>query len=268
METPQHIGKTLEAQITSQVGGSQLSKTNAITLSSYREQLEAEHATKLARMRESYLNEVKSMVAYKENKCKELEKMAEIVKLNSSILANKQNPAIKVDNTALLSVTEYLTSLNSQNALQSLPIAKWRAEFGDARFVDFMRDMLYYFLSQFNVKENLTEVQLTQLTMQIVTAMPNTRMKELLLILRNATEGKYGSTYQRIGVDTVFGWVNQYHIQASIEHEAAVMAENPTEKQGAAPWIQKDRELEQYKQDAAAKADINQKAFERAKKDN
>jgi len=184
----------------------------------------------LANLEVRHEKEKAELTAVANWKYQELKNLLAIANLNKSI--TNQNP----DNTAILAVTEYLVSLDTQNALKSRPIRLWRAEFGDSRFISMLVQILLYFFRQFTVKENLTEVQLMQLAMQIVAGRPNMRMKELLLMLRRASEGRYGSTYQRIGIDTFNQWCILFEQEITMQIEVDNTAANPSEKRPATAW--------------------------------
>src|SRR5690606_19458904 len=120
--------------------------------------------------------------------------------------SNETNPAIIAE--AQMAISE----ITFENSMKSRTIGQWSAEFGN-KTIPIVADIIHYFIRLFNVKETLNDAQMIMCATKLLKEYPNVRIKELVQCLSKATTGDYGSTYQRIGINNVFEWLNEYYKQ-------------------------------------------------------
>lgn len=197
-----------------------------------------------------------SLRAYAEMKCVELEMLAGIVALNS---ANNEG---KVDPMMIMKVEKELAGISYLQALNSMTLRGWQVELGDARFFGLLCDVLHHFLRQFQVKEMMSGNQIMTLASRLAVVNSQLKVKELIMVLSGALEGKYGvsdsgSHFQRIGIDTVLGWISKFYEESAAALEVEYAKQKPESSQGdPSVWVIPERKLQAYKQDQQAKKAI------------
>lgn len=190
-------------------------------------------------------------------------KIAEFKFIGTIIAAN--DPDIDKSLAAVGSVENMLASLDYDSCAASFTLDFWRKEYGENLITGIISDVIDYFLKQFQVKETLTDVQIMQLAIKLLHAQPYLRINELVFVLNNAICGKYGPTYQRIGIDTILTWLGRFYEDSAIYLESKSINTKPDEARGDAPWEVQARQLQAYETEQRKKFAINNRLLNEQK---
>lgn len=204
-----------------------------------------------------YRDRKKGFELIRDTKIAEYKIIGQIVEMNTQLNEERVNP------DAMLELTSVISSISYEEAMQSFSIGYWEREFGKSFVLPVICDIVNYFVRQFVVKETLTGIQIMQYASIILTQMPSLRVKELVLLLRNALSGEYGSHWQRIGIDTLLQWQNEYFDKSSAILEGIAVGNK--ESRGEQPWLIQDRiasdKLDKFKKEQLAKKQISEKVW-------
>lgn len=233
-----------------QSGGGQLK-----TLDEFTQLCESEFAVKHNAMIAEYKERKNNLQLSKERKVAEYSFINDIVSLNTLIQNNEVNTEL------VMKLESELAQLDFENIAASFPLDYWRVEFGEKFIVPIICDVVNYFLNQFQVKEMLTDVQIVQLSIRLLASQPRLRVMELVYVLKEALAGTYGPTYQRVGIDTIQGWLAKFYEQSAIHLETKRMNGKPEESRGSAPWVEQEKMLKKYEQEQRDKKAITDKVW-------
>lgn len=204
-----------------------------------------------------YRDRKKGLELIRDTKVAEYKIIGLIVDMNTRLNEGNVSPE------AMMDITTVISSITYEEAMQSLSIRYWEREFGKSFILPVICDIVNYFVRQFVVKETLSGIQIMQYASIILTQMPSFRVKELVLMLRNALAGEYGSHWQRIGIDTLLQWQNEYFIKSSAVVEGIAVGNK--ESRGEQPWLIQDRiasdKLDKFKKEQEAKKQISEKVW-------
>lgn len=182
--------------------------------------------------------------------------MHSLLQLNTLALHRQTDPAL------VMQVEQQLAALNYHTVLQSFTLQHWRTQFGESFILPVLADVLNYFLCQFTVKHNLTDLQIAQLVSKLLAQQPHLRIMELVYVLNQALAGTYGPTYQHIGIDTLLGWLTQYYSHSAAHLEHHTINHKPEEARGLQPWRMAEQQLKQYEQQQRQKKAIAERVWQ------
>lgn len=190
-----------------------------------------------------------------DRKIEEYKFIHSIIHLNTQMQRNSVNP------DALMAVEKELAGMTYESIGGSFTLDFWRIEYGESMIVPVLCDVMSYFLRQFQVKEMLTDVQIMQLVIKLLAAQPKLRVMELVFVLKEALAGKYGPTYQRIGIDTLLGWLNMFYEESAAHLEAKMINSKPTESRGESPWLAIEKQMKKYEAEQREKKAVIEKIW-------
>lgn len=225
------------------------------TLQQFTDICESECNLRIQNLVEEFKGRKEQLLRIKETRLNEYKFMHGIIAINTMMNNNNVDPA------ALMQVERELANLTYDGAMNSQPMSYWQKEFGDSFIIPIVSDLLNYFLRQFTVKESLSGIQIMQLAARLITAQPHLRIKELVMLMNNALSGKYGPTYQRIGIETVMEWLTKYYEDSSKAIECKVVNSKQDESRGEQPWQVVEKDLKRYKEEQEAKKAIAEKVW-------
>jgi hypothetical protein len=109
-------------------------------------------------------------------------------------------------------------------------------------------------------------VQVLQLAIKLLSQQPKLRIMELVFVLNGALAGEFGakegsSHFQRIGIDTILGWLTRFYEQSSLHLEQRVTSLKQDESRGDAPWEVVERQMKAYQREQREKKDITEKVW-------
>lgn len=242
-------------KITEQLPVASRGETNKIrTLESFTELCESELKVKHENMIVEYKERKAALILVKDTKVSEYAFINQIVQANTQL--NNGNPSPDL----IMKIESEISALTFEDSMKSMSIAYWQKEFGNAFVLPIVCDLLNYFLRQFTVKEMLDGNQIMQLSLKLISSNPDLRIKELTMCLNNALLGKYGPTYQRIGIETILEWLSKFYNQSSIELESKVL-NSKEEGRGEQPWLAEDRKIKKYEDEQRQKKAVVDKVW-------
>lgn len=208
-------------------------------------------------MVEEFKDRKEHLILRRDRQVEEYQFMNNIVALNTMMHENKTNPA------AVIAVEREIAALDFENIAASFPLDHWRIQFGENMIVPILCDVVNYFLRQFEVKEMLTDLQIVQLVSKLLVAQPKLRIMELVFVLKEALNGTYGPTYQRIGIDTLLGWLGKFYESSAVHLETKRINTKPEESRGDAPWTVIEKQMKQYETEQREKKAIVDKVWQK-----
>lgn len=191
-----------------------------------------------------------------EQKLEEFTFMADLVSLNTQLYESPQESAAQ-----LMNMENFIGQLTHDNIHHSLTIDFWKKEYGQEKFIVMLSDIMSYFFKQFQIKENITDVQIMQLAIKLLQQQPHLKILELVFILNQALAGRYGPVYQRIGIDTVLQWASKYYEDCTDYLEAKHTNHQVSESRGSQPWEVEERRLKEYASKQREKKAITDKIW-------
>lgn len=194
-------------------------------------------------------------------------KLAEYKLMYGFVEANKLNED-KTDlanPTAIAWVENEVAKIDLEACFYSITLRQWNNE-TPAHFGMALSDIMNYFFRQFEVKEKLTSTQVLQLSIKLLAAQPNLKLKELMYVLNSALQGKYGPTYQRVGIDSILQWLNSYYEESAGWLESLKVNGKQEESRGANPWDVEEKRLKKFEDEQRQKQRIVQKVWGEEKK--
>jgi len=177
----------------------------------------------------------------------------EYVFINSIISVNTMLHEGKMNPSAIMQVEKEIGALTYETVAASYPIDYWRKQYGENMIVPVLCDVINYFLKQFQVKEMLSDVQIMQIATRLLAAQPLLRLRELVFVLNQALAGEYGPTYQRVGIDTILGWLNKYYESSAVYLETKMINGRKDESRGEVPWELMERKMKAYQDEQRQK---------------
>lgn len=180
----------------------------------------------------------------------------------NTLNAEKTEP---VDMQSVMWVENSVAKIDIGAAFYSLTIRQWQNELG-ATFTAVLCDIINYFARQFQVKNNISDAQILQIVAKLLAKQPQLKLKELIYVLSCALEGKYGQTYQNVGIDSILNWISLYYEESAIYLEGLKMSNKPDESRGETPWKEADKLLKDYEEKQRAKKRITDKVWGEEKK--
>lgn len=196
-----------------------------------------------------------------DRKVEEYKFMNSIVNINTLALKGEVNPI------SLMEVEKELAGLNFESIASSFTLDYWRTQYSENMIVPVLCDIMSYFLRQFQVKEMLTDLQIMQLVIKLLAAQPKLRIMELVFVLREALAGTYGPTYQRIGIDTLLGWLSKFYEESAAHLECRVVNAKQTESRGESPWLVIEKQMRQYESEQREKKLIVDKIWKKEERE-
>lgn len=168
--------------------------------------------------------------------------------------------------TAVMQLETQLAQLNFENIAASFTLDYWKVEYGNHMIIPIISDVMLYFLRQFQVKEIITDIQVVQLAVKLLSQQPKLRVMELVFVLNGALSGEFGakegiSHFQRIGIDTILGWLTKFYEQSAYYLECKNQNNKPDESRGDAPWLAIEKQMKQYEAEQRRKKDITEKIW-------
>lgn len=194
-----------------------------------------------------------------DRKIEEFKFIDSIVKVNTSIINSQP------DTAGVMSMELKLASLDYENIAASFPLDYWRVEYGEQLIIPILCDTMSYFLRQFQVKEVLSDAQIMQLAIKLLSAQPKLRIMELVFVFNQALQGAYGPTYQRIGIDTILGWLTKFYEESAIHLENKIQNSKQDESRGSAPWEAEKKQMEKYAEEQRKKKTVTEQIWGFAK---
>jgi hypothetical protein len=167
--------------------------------------------------------------------------------------------------TAIAWVEGEVAKIDLEACFYSLTLRQWNNE-TPANFGAALSDIMNYFFRQFEVKEKLTSTQVLQLSIKLLAAQPNLKLKELMYVLNSALQGKYGPTYQRVGIDSILQWLNAYYEESAGWLESLKVNGKQEESRGETPWEVEEKRLKKYEDEQRQKQRIVQRVWGEEKK--
>lgn len=212
-------------------------------------------------MIEEYKDRKQHLQLVCDRKIEEYKFINSIVQVNTCIGNNQPNTAV------VMQLEMELAKLDYDNIAASFPLDYWRVEYGENMIIPIISDLMLYFLRQFQVKEIITDVQVVQLAVKLLSQQPKLRIMELVFVLNGALQGEFGakdgtSHFQRIGIDTILGWLTKFYEQSAIHLEQKRINSKPQESRGAAPWVEQEKMLMKYEQEQRDKKAITDKVWQ------
>ncbi len=233
---------------------------NIRTLENFTKLCQAEFTVKHNAMVERYKDEKTTLQLNMERKVDEYKFINSVIQLNTELLAATKN-GTSPNPASIMAVEKELAQLNYENIGASFPLDYWRTQYGEGMIVGIIADVMNYFLQQFQVKEKLSDIQIMQIALKLLAEQPLLRMRELVFVLNNALQGTYGPTYQRIGIDTILGWLSQFYDHSSGELESRRMNSRADESRGSTPWEVVERNMKKYEEEQRSKKLIVDKVW-------
>jgi hypothetical protein len=230
---------------------------NLKTLDDFTKLCKSEFTVKHNAMVEEYKERKEALAKSCDRKVEEYKFLNSIVHINTLTLSNKVDPA------SMMAVEKELAGLNFESIAASFTLDYWRIQFGEQMIVPILCDVMSYFLRQFQVKEMLTDVQVMQLVIKLLAAQPKLRIMELVFVMREALAGNYGPTYQRIGIDTLLGWLSKFYEESAAHLECRVVNSKSTESRGESPWLVVEKQMKQYESEQREKKKIVDKIWKK-----
>lgn len=212
-------------------------------------------------MIEEYKDREEHLVLRRDRQVEEYKFMNSVVNINTLALKGEVSPA------ALMAVEKELAGLNFENIAASFTLDFWRTQYSENMIVPVLCDIMSYFLRQFQVKEMLTDIQIMQLVIKLLAAQPKLRIMELVFVLREALAGAYGPTYQRIGIDTLLGWLSKFYEESAAHLECRVVNAKQTESRGESPWLVIEKQMKQYESEQREKKKIVDKIWKKQERE-
>lgn len=211
-------------------------------------------------MIEEYKDRKQHLQLVCDRKIEEYKFINTIVQVNTAIGNNQPNTAI------VMQLEMELAKLDYDNIAASFPLDYWRVEYGENMIIPIISDLMLYFLRQFQVKEIITSVQVVQLAVKLLSQQPKLRIMELVFVLNGALQGEFGakegtSHFQRIGIDTILGWLTKFYEQSAIHLESKRINSKPEESRGSVPWEVLERQMKQYESEQRRKKEITEKVW-------
>lgn len=214
---------------------------------------EVKHAQQL--LAAEFAEKQELLINSAERKIAEYEFIGRIIEANSNEYAGAVNPQL------LMQIEIRCAGLNYDNVCASYQLSYWQRQYGEHIIMPVLCDVISYFLRQFQVKENLSDNQVMLMATKLLALHPQLRLMELIFVLTNALNGVYGPTYQRIGIDTILVWLQQFFKDASQHLETKMSSKQPDENRGEMPWHLIEQRAKQYQEEINRKAEANSKAF-------
>lgn len=190
-----------------------------------------------------------------ENQVREVELMKSITRANFQVLRGHQCPEL------LLDIIEQLAELNYPNVGASFDLDFWCRQYGREGFAPIFSDIIQYFIRQLEVTENLTDEGLAYLAHTLLANLPQLKIKELLFVLNKAVNGEYEATGNRVGVDTVLGWLSQYYHESATHLQATLYNYTPEN-----PDDTRRQQLQHYETQQREKQRLVDEVWERERK--
>lgn len=225
------------------------------SLENFKAVCNAELQVKTNNLQQRYHDDKAALELQTERKIHELETMFVVVEANTAMVQGQ------VNSPAVIAVEKELAALTYTNLGASYSIRFWCTQFGEQKIMALLSDMLFYFLTQFTVKETLTGTQVMQLVARLISAQPELKIRELLFVLNRALNGGYGPTYSRIGIDTILGWLSQFYHDSAAHLEAERLNYKPESTRGTAPWQAVEKRLKDYETQQREKKRIAEKVW-------
>jgi hypothetical protein len=227
------------------------------TLEQYELSLKSDFTVKKNNMIAEFRERENMMLAIVEVKLSEYEIISAIVNMNTEM--NSGNPTPE----SMLRVAEFLSQINFDSAMRSMPLRIWEAELGKQFLLPVICDIVNYFIRQFKVKESVSGAEIMQYSIDLMFRNPELRIKELIMIFRDALSGKFGSTFQRIGIDTLYEWESKYFERAANHLESKVSSEKIGESRGQIAVDPMDERIKRYAEEVGKKKAISDHFWKR-----
>lgn len=228
---------------------------NVKTIEQFKEICESEYLVKYNAMVEEYKERRLSLEKRRDRQIQEYTFIGNIANLNSITSDGKNlNPAL------MMQVEKEIAALDFDNVGASFTLDYWTGQFGEM-IVPIVCDVIHYFVKQFQVKEKLTDVEIFQLTTKIIVNQPRLRLMELVYVFREALAGKYGPTYQRIGIDSVLGWLSKFYEDSANHLEMRTVNSKQDESRGDRPWELLERKIKDYETEQRTKKQVVDKVW-------
>lgn len=215
----------------------------SLSLASFTQLCNDEYTVKHDSMVAEYKERKDYLLKSCERKIAEYKFIDLVIEANTCLLKQEPNSAL------IISLEVELSKLNYENVAASFPIDFWRVQYGETMIIQVLSDVMFYFLSQFQVKEMLSQVQVVQLASKLLAAQPKLRIMELVFVLNNALRGDYGPTYQRIGIDMILEWLTKFYEGYADYLEGKRLGGKEEGSRGETPWVEMENQLKKYEQE-------------------
>ncbi len=232
------------------------------TLTEFKSLCEAEFKVRHNALVDEYRERNRALAQTRDRKVDEYNFIMQIINLNTLTQTGGINAG------ALMQVEQQIAALDYENLAASYSLQFWREQYGEQMIVQVLCDVMNYFLQQFQVKEMLNDVQIIQLASKLLSSQPKLRIRELVFVLNNAVQGKYGPTYQRIGIDTILQWLNRFYEDSAAHLENLRLNTKPEQARGAEPWHEIEKRLQRYETEQREKKRITEKVYGFEKRKN
>jgi len=242
------------------------SPMNMVGLNTFKQSAEAEYAARHAEMVGEYKKQNENLQKQRDLKVAEYGLMWGIFELNRSMRPRASEEAEQRRRESftpypLVELERRLADLNYESVGESFTLAFWRAQFGDNYILQVLSEVISYFLYQFEVKEKLTDEQVMQFVAKLLAHHTTLRIKELVFVLNNALCGKYGPHYQRIGIDTILGWLNAFYEDSTAYLEGQLSQMKKESTQGSYPWLEMEKSINRYADEQRAKKRVHDRIW-------
>lgn len=121
-------------------------------------------------------------------------------------------------------LNEYVADLTPATAMNApgVPLSQLR-RYDEASYFKTIAMVLTRAIEQLNATNTLTNNQITDLTVRISKRFYYLKLDELLYVIQQATDGRYGRDFNRIDTTSVFDWITRYDVE---ERSPLVVAES------------------------------------------
>lgn len=171
------------------------------------------------------------------------------------IEANSANYGNKIDVEKIGRIENRISKITFLTAYESITIREWVKDCNEKEVIVMVADVIAYFLNQISVKEVMTGAQVMQLSSRLIASQPYLKVVELIFIFNKVLMGEY-EHFQRIGIDTVLGWITRYYDESSDYMEQLRINERKGESRGETPWLAAEQTLKRYKEQQQQKKEI------------
>lgn len=226
------------------------------TIEEFKTLMKAEYSHGIALLEEEFNERALRVKSDLKRKEFEFTFFSEIIEANTA----KANGSINIAKIAL--IEKRIANITFLAAFESISLKEWIKYYGESKIIPVVCDILSYFLNQITVKEAITGQQLVQLVVRLCAAYPHVKIVELIFVFNKVLIGEY-EHYQRIGIDTILGWISRYYEESSTYMEALHINNRQGESRGEAPWIAVERNLQRYREEQERKKEISQSIWKK-----
>jgi len=126
------------------------------------------------------------------------------------VLEKAAEPDEKVKNAALMAIAKAQAELTINQAIQGgIQISKLKREDGNS-LLKAISGLIYFVCESLNVGKKMSNLQIYSTACSLVKMYWRLKLEEFIFIFRQGTTGFYGKSYDRVDVEVLSGWIEQY----------------------------------------------------------